>query len=105
MIAIIISFETIVEASSSCDDDGNHDGKTKKQVEVVVSQHQISTLHPAWLPCASSPQIGRTCCFHSDYSDYSDFTVTIAPLTQTDSMLMMPMLKLILILVGEKSFS
>ena len=61
MIAIIISFETIVEASSSCDDDGNHDGKTKKQVEVVVSQHQISTLH--W------PGLAAMCLFFSDWLD------------------------------------
>ena len=50
----------------------------------VSIRFQRST-DPAWLPCASSSQIGWICCFHSDYSDYSDFTVTIAPLTKTDS--------------------
>ena len=47
----------------------------------VSIRFQRST-DPAWLPCASSSQIGWICCFHSDYSD---FTVTIAPLTKTDS--------------------
>ena len=41
------------------DDDGNHDGK--KQVEMMVSQHQILTLH--W------PGLAAMCLFSSGWSD------------------------------------